>query len=71
MRPILILLSFLFSTSISAQYWQQAVDYTIEVEMDHETAQYNGTQTVVYTNNSPETLKSVFSPLLQCVPAGK
>ena len=60
MRPILILLSFLFSTSISAQYWQQAVDYTIEVEMDHETAQYNGTQTVVYTNNSPETLKKVF-----------
>ena len=60
MRPILILLSFLFSTSISAQYWQQAADYTIEVEMDHETAQYNGTQTVVYTNNSPETLKKVF-----------
>ena len=60
MRPILILLSFLFSTSISAQYWQQAVDYTIEVEMDHETAQYNGTQAVVYTNNSPETLKKVF-----------
>ena len=60
MRPILILLSFLLSTSVFAQYWQQAVDYTIEVEMDHETAQYKGNQTVVYTNNSPETLKKVF-----------
>ena len=51
----------LFSTHfISAQYWQQAIDYTIEVALDHETAQYNGTQTVVYTNNSPETLRKVF-----------
>ena len=60
MRSLLILLSVLLSTSIYGQYWQQAVDYTIEVEMDHETAQYNGTETVVYTNNSPETLHKVF-----------
>ena len=60
MRSLLILLSLLLSTSIYGQYWQQAVDYTIEVEMDHETAQYNGTETVVYTNNSPETLHKVF-----------
>ena len=44
----------------SAQYWQQAVDYTIEVALDHKTAQYKGTQTVIYTNNSPETLRKVF-----------
>ena len=60
MRSLLILLSVLLSSSIYGQYWQQAVDYTIEVEMDHETAQYNGTETVVYTNNSPETLHKVF-----------
>ena len=60
MRSLLILLSLLLSSSIYGQYWQQAVDYTIEVEMDHETAQYNGTETVVYTNNSPETLHKVF-----------
>ena len=60
MRFLLILLSVLLSSSIYGQYWQQAVDYTIEVEMDHETAQYNGTETVVYTNNSPETLHKVF-----------
>ena len=60
MRSLLILLSVLLSSTINGQYWQQAVDYTIEVEMDHETAQYNGTETVVYTNNSPETLHKVF-----------
>ena len=60
MRSLLILLSLLLSSSIYGQYWQQAVDYTIEVEMDHETAQYDGTETVVYTNNSPETLHKVF-----------
>ena len=60
MRSLLILLSVLLSSSIYGQYWQQAVDYTIEVEMDHETAQYKGTETVVYTNNSPETLHKVF-----------
>ena len=60
MRSLLILLSVLLSSSIYGQYWQQAVDYTIEVDMDHETAQYNGTETVVYTNNSPETLHKVF-----------
>ena len=60
MRSLLILLSVLLSSTIYGQYWQQAVDYTIEVEMDHETAQYNGTETVVYTNNSPETLHKVF-----------
>ena len=44
----------------SAQYWQQAVDYTIDVSLDTETALYGGTQKLVYTNNSPETLHKVF-----------
>ncbi|MFD0799661.1 M1 family metallopeptidase [Maribacter chungangensis] len=41
-------------------YWQQRVDYTMEVAMDVETFQYTGTQKLVYTNNSPETLDRVF-----------
>lgn len=60
MKNILIVLALLSANFVSAQYWQQAVDYTIEIALDHETAQYNGTQTVVYTNNSPETLHKVF-----------
>ena len=41
-------------------YWQQKVDYKMEVSMDVKTYQYKGKQTLVYTNNSPDTLKKVF-----------
>ena len=59
-KQITIALVFLFSLSLSAQYWQQKVDYTMTVELDAETADYTGTQQLVYTNNSPETLTKVF-----------
>ena len=55
--------SFFFSLlllSANSQYWQQAVDYSMEVDLDVETANYSGTQTLRYTNNSPETLHKVF-----------
>ena len=60
MKNILFALALLSTRFVFAQYWQQAVDYTIEVALDHETAQYKGNQTVIYTNNSPETLHKVF-----------
>ena len=41
-------------------YWQQHVDYTMEVAMDVDTYRYTGTQKLVYTNNSPDTLNRVF-----------
>lgn len=41
-------------------YWQQHVDYQMEVNMDVDTYQYSGTQVLKYTNNSPETLDRVF-----------
>lgn len=41
-------------------YWQQHVDYKMEVNMDVKTYQYKGKQTLVYTNNSPDTLKRVY-----------
>ncbi len=50
--------------SITAQnntsYWQQHVDYTMNIDMNVENFQYNGTQELVYTNNSPDTLNQVF-----------
>lgn len=60
MKNILFALTLLSTSFVSAQYWQQAVDYTIEVALDHKAAQYKGNQTVIYTNNSPETLHKVF-----------
>ncbi|MCC4921868.1 M1 family metallopeptidase [Flavobacterium chungbukense] len=64
MRKI-ILLSFLslgFSSAFaqSAPYWQQHADYKMEVAMDVKNYQYKGKQELVYTNNSPDTLKKVF-----------
>jgi len=61
-----ILLSFLMITTglLQAQnatsYWQQHVDYKMEVDMNVDNFKYTGTQELVYTNNSPDTLNSVF-----------
>tara|TARA_R110000868_G_scaffold68720_1_gene203204 strand:+ start:36393 stop:38189 length:1797 start_codon:yes stop_codon:yes gene_type:complete len=41
-------------------YWQQHVDYTMDVSMDVKTHQYTGTQQLVYTNNSPDALTRVY-----------
>ena len=41
-------------------YWQQHVDYKMNVSMDVKTYQYKGKQTLVYTNNSPDTLYHVY-----------
>lgn len=41
-------------------YWQQHADYTIVVDMNTENYNYSGTQKIVYTNNSPDTLNRVF-----------
>jgi len=44
----------------NAPYWQQHVDYKMEVNMDVKNYQYTGKQELTYTNNSPDTLKVVF-----------
>jgi hypothetical protein len=44
----------------ASNYWQQHIDYKIEVDVNVETAQYEGKQRVVYTNNSPDRLVRVF-----------
>ncbi|WP_159801466.1 M1 family metallopeptidase [Flavobacterium sp. MK4S-17] len=41
-------------------YWQQHADYKMEVAMDVKNYRYTGKQELVYTNNSPDTLKRVF-----------
>lgn len=41
-------------------YWQQHVDYKMEIDVDVKKYQYKGKQELVYTNNSPDTLKRVF-----------
>jgi hypothetical protein len=41
-------------------YWQQHVDYKMDIDMDVKTYQYKGKQTLIYTNNSPDILHKVF-----------
>ncbi len=48
------------SDESNSSYWQQHVDYTMDITMDVKTYQYSGTQTLVYTNNSPDVLNRVF-----------
>jgi hypothetical protein len=41
-------------------YWQQHVDYTIDIDVDVSSFRYSGDQKLIYTNNSPDTLKRVY-----------
>ena len=65
MRKFLIAFcTIVCASSIYAQnnttYWQQHVDYKMEVDMNVDNYNYTGKQTLVYTNNSPDTLQQVF-----------
>lgn len=44
----------------TSTYWQQHVDYKMDVDMNVNTYQYTGTQKLVYTNNSPDVLDKVY-----------
>ncbi len=62
MKNTLFLSLFLAYTTSFAQVdrWQQHVDYTMDVKLDVNTHLFEGTQKLVYTNNSPDTLKTVY-----------
>lgn len=48
-----------------AAYWQQDVAYTIDARIDETTHQINASEELIYTNNSPDTLRYVFFHLFQ------
>lgn len=50
----------LISGQNNDSYWQQHVDYVMDVKMDVDTYQYTGTQKLTYTNNSPDALDRVY-----------
>ena len=49
-----------FSFAQNAPYWQQKADYKMDVKMDVKSFTYKGTQEIIYTNNSPDSLKKVY-----------
>jgi hypothetical protein len=63
MKKLFILLFLAISTIAHAQnrtYWQQHVDYTMEIDLDVDKHQFTGSQKLVYTNNSPDVLTRVY-----------
>lgn len=48
------------TTIQNSTYWQQHVDYTMDIDMNVKNYQYKGTQKLIYTNNSPDVLTKVF-----------
>ncbi len=63
MKNLFLIAAFSFGMAGIAQntsYWQQHVDYKMDVKMDVKSYQYKGKQELVYTNNSPDTLRKVY-----------
>ena len=62
MKHFLIPSLLLICGFASAQscYWQQKVDYKMDIDFDVQSNQYTGKQVIAYTNNSPDELKHVF-----------
>ena len=59
MNRLLFLLLFV-QFSFSQNYWQQHVDYKMDINMDVSDFTFNGEQDLVYTNNSPDTINKVY-----------
>lgn len=55
-----ICLCIITNAQNTSSYWQQHVDYTMDVTMDVKDFKYSGTQKLVYTNNSPEEITRVY-----------
>mgnify|MGYP001167932137 FL=1 len=62
MKKLFMLTVLLFPLLILSQknYWQQQANYTMVIDVDVDNHTYSGTQKLVFTNNSPETLQRVF-----------
>src|SRR5690242_13351919 len=47
------------------KYWQQKADYVINVELNDDNQSITGSETITYTNNSPDVLKYLWLQLDQ------
>ncbi|MDR2205624.1 MAG: M1 family metallopeptidase [Flavobacteriaceae bacterium] len=57
-----VLFSLVFSMVFSQKnaYYQQYAKYKMDIDVDAANFKYSGTQSLVYTNNSPDELKEVY-----------
>lgn len=60
-KILLFTLVVTLSINVSlAQYWQQRVEYKMNIDFDDTNHQFTGDQELTYFNNSPDTLRKVF-----------
>ncbi|MBI3481731.1 MAG: M1 family metallopeptidase [Bacteroidetes bacterium] len=57
---LFILLIIPVFTNAQSTYWQQRVEYAMNVNMNVSNHQFDGDQKLVYFNNSPDTLSKVY-----------
>ena len=59
---LIFLLFCIFTTRLNAQsaYWQQQVNYNIQVQLDDQKNTMDGFEKMVYFNNSPDTLTYIW-----------
>ena len=57
-RTIFVLLAF--HVSFSQNYWQQHVEYEMNINVDVSDFTYDGDQSIIYTNNSNDTISKVY-----------
>src|SRR5258708_35231571 len=55
-----ILIVIPFFSNAQSTYWQQRVEYIMNVNMNVSNHQFDGDQKLVYFNNSPDTLAKVY-----------
>ena len=63
--PVLVFLFLFYSINIFAQknYWQQQVNYTIDVSLNDEDNTLDGFERMEYINNSADTLRYIYMHL--------
>ncbi|NOS92235.1 MAG: M1 family peptidase, partial [Cyclobacteriaceae bacterium] len=57
----ILLLTCLSITSFAQrEYWQQRVDYAMDIKFNATNHRFTGNQKLIYSNNSPDTLTKVY-----------
>ena len=56
----LFLLLVFVQFSFSQNYWQQHVEYYMDIDMNVSDFTFSGEQKLIYTNNSPDTINKVY-----------
>ncbi len=52
-----------FYSFFGQHYWQQKINYNMDIDFDHKTHQFSGSQKITYYNNSPENLSKLYMHL--------